>query len=156
MAEEIDALIEGGKASPAPPLGPALAPLGLNIGEVIADINKATQDFAGMQVPVKVIVDEKTKEYDIEVGTPPVSALLLKEAGISKGAGEEQHISPVGDISLDQAVKVAKSKSFPNPKSGTNQVLGTCVSMGLTCEGKDAREVIAEINEGKHDDKFQE
>ena len=65
MAKEtIETLIEGGKASAAPPLGPALGPLKVNIGQVVADINKKTADFKGMKVPVKVIVDTKTKEFE--------------------------------------------------------------------------------------------
>jgi len=85
--ESVDILIEGGKASAAPPLGPALGPLGVNIGQVVADINKKTQDFKGMQVPVKVTVDTETKSYEISIGTPPASSLIKKEAGIQKGSG---------------------------------------------------------------------
>jgi len=69
----VEALIEGGKTTAAPPLGPALGPLGVNIGQIIADINKKTAGFKGMQVPVKIVVDEDTKEYKISVGTPPCS-----------------------------------------------------------------------------------
>ncbi len=73
MADVIEALIDGGKASAAPPLGPALGPMGVNIGQVIAEINKKTEHFKGMQVPVKVIVDKETKSFEITVGTPPAS-----------------------------------------------------------------------------------
>lgn len=157
MTEEVDALIEGGQATPAPPLGPALAPLGLDMNQVISDINEETEAFEGMEVPVKIIVDEDTKEYEIEVGTPPTSALIKKEAGIEKGAGEEDvNNSPVGDITFEQALEIAEAKKFPNPKSGVNQVLGTCVSMGVTCEGKDPREVQEAVNNGDYDDKFEE
>ena len=75
MAKEtIEALVDGGKASAGPPLGPALGPKGVNIGQVIQAINKVTDIFKGMQVPVKVIIDTATKKFDIEVGTPPASA----------------------------------------------------------------------------------
>ena len=63
--EVVEVLVQGGKATAAPPLGPALGPLGVNIGQIVADINKKTGDFAGMQVPVKVSVDSDTKEYKI-------------------------------------------------------------------------------------------
>ena len=80
MAKEtVDALITGGKATAAPPLGPALGPKGVNIGKVVADINTKTKDFAGMQVPVKVIIDTDTKEFEIKIGTPPASGLIKKE-----------------------------------------------------------------------------
>ena len=84
MAQTVDALVEGGKASAAPPLGPALGPLGVNIGQVVAEINKKTADFKGMQVPVKVIIDTDTKEFEIKIGTPPAAELIKQEAGIKK------------------------------------------------------------------------
>ena len=83
--QSVDALVEGGKASAAPPLGPALGPLGVNIGQVVAEINKKTASFQGMQVPVKVNVDTDTKEFNITVGTPPASALIKKEANLKSG-----------------------------------------------------------------------
>ena len=154
----VSALVQGGKASAGPPLGPALGPTGVNIGKVIAEINEKTKDFAGIQVPVKVIVDPSTKEFEIEVGTPPVSALIKKEIGIEKGAGNRE--SAAGDISLEQVVKIAKMKfsvlNTASLKNAACQVLGTCVSMGVTCNGKNAKEVIKEIKEGVHDALFSE
>jgi len=76
--QTVDAMVEGGKATAAPPLGPALGPLGVNIGQVISEINKKTADFKGVQVPVKIIVDED-KNVTITVGTPPASALIKQE-----------------------------------------------------------------------------
>jgi large subunit ribosomal protein L11 len=70
MAEKIEALVEGGKASAGPPLGPALGPLGVNIMQIINTINDKTKQFSGMKVPVKVIVDPKTKDFEIQVSTP--------------------------------------------------------------------------------------
>lgn len=149
----ISALVSGGKASAGPPLGPALGPTGINIGQVIAAINEKTKDFAGIQVPVKVIVDPSTKEFEIEVGSPPVSALIKKEIGIEKGAGNRE--SSAGDISLESVVKIAKMKmdSLNTTSLGNAvcQVLGTCVSMGITCNGKDCKEVIKEVKQGVHD-----
>ncbi|HEQ78855.1 MAG TPA: 50S ribosomal protein L11, partial [Euryarchaeota archaeon] len=71
MAEVIEVLVDGGKASAGPPLGPALGPMGLNIGQVVKDINDKTKAFVGMKVPVKLEIDPKTKEYQITIGTPP-------------------------------------------------------------------------------------
>ena len=82
--QTISSLVTGGEASAGPPLGPALGPLGVNIMEVIAKINEKTSDFKGMKVPVTVSVDTDTKEWDIEVGIPSASALILKEANITK------------------------------------------------------------------------
>ena len=80
----VKALVDGGKATPAPPLGPSLAPTKVNIGQVIAAINEKTKEFAGMQVPVTIKIDPETKEFEISVGSPSVSALIKKELKISE------------------------------------------------------------------------
>ena len=149
--QTIQALVEGGKATAAPPLGPALGPLGVNIGQVVADINKKTADFKGMQVPVKVTVDTKTKEYTIEVGTPPVSALIRKEAGVDKGAANPL-TEKVGDLRIEQVIKISKMKEDAllgkSTKERIKEVIGTCNSMGIMVEGEPAKEVINDINNG--------
>jgi large subunit ribosomal protein L11 len=148
----IDVIVEGGKASAGPPLAPALAPMGVNIGQVVAKINEKTKDFAGMKVPVKVSVDPATKEFTIAVGSPPTGEIIKKEAGIEKGAGNRE--APAGDISMEKIAKIAKAKSNSlgsDPKETTKEVLGTCLSMGVTVDSKNAREVIKEVDEGKHD-----
>lgn len=150
--ETIDALVDGGKASAAPPLGPALGAAKVNIGQVISDINEKTSAFKGMQVPIKIVVDTDTKKYTISVGTPPVSSLIKKEMGVKKLAhvSEEKMVLP-GDIKLDALIKIAKSKDSlaGDTKSKVTQVLGTCLSGGVTVDGKNAREVIREIKEGE-------
>ncbi|MBI5223092.1 50S ribosomal protein L11 [Candidatus Micrarchaeota archaeon] len=148
----IDAIVEGGAATAGPPLGPALGPLGVNAGQVIAKINEATKDFKGMKVPVKVIVDPKTKQFTIEVGTPPTAELIKKEAGVEKGSGNKD--TSGGEISLEKAVKIAKSKRNSLGKDITStvrEILGSCVSMGIKVDGKSAKEVLKELDQGKHD-----
>jgi len=157
MAEIIKALIEGGKASAGPPLGPALGPLGVNIMQIINTINEKTKQFDGMKVPVKVIVDPKTKDFEIEVGTPPATSLILKELGLEKGSGSAG-THKIGDLTVDQAIKVAKMK-YDNLlgkelKQKTKEVIGTCVSIGITVEGKKPQEVQKAIDEGEFDSKF--
>lgn len=152
MEKTINAIVDGGKATAGPPLGPALGPLGINAGQVIAKINEATKDFAGMKVPVKVIVNTETKEFRIEVGAPATSELIKKEVGIEKGAGNRE--APAGDISLEKLVKIAKSKSNSlgkDLKATLKEVCGSCFSLGVTIDGKSARDVIREIDDGKHD-----
>jgi len=157
MAEKVEALVEGGKASAGPPLGPALGPLGVNIIQIINTINDKTKQFEGMKVPVKVIVDPKTKKFEVEVGTPPASSLILKEIGLEKGSGAPS-TRKVGNISVDQAIKVAKMKSDgllgKNLKQKTKEVIGTCVSMGVTVEGKKPQEIQKAIDDGVYDSKF--
>ncbi len=148
----ISVIVEGGKATPGPPLAPALAPLGVNIGKVVAEINQATKSFAGIKVPVKVLVDPKTKEFQIEVGSPPTSELIKKEAGIEKGAGNRE--APAGDISLEKIISIAKAKTnslASDLKGKVKEVLGTCVSIGVTVNGKSPKEIIKEIDKGMHD-----
>ena len=160
MGEEqkISSLVTGGQASAGPPLGPALGPLGVNIMEVINAINEKTKDFEGMKVPVTVSVDSDTKKWDIDVGIPSAAALLLKEAGIQKGSGTSG-TDWVGDVGFDSIVKVAKTKletSYASSiKSVTKTIIGTCVPLGIKVEGKTPKEITAEINDGKWDEKFQ-
>lgn len=152
MEKTIDAIVEGGKATPGPPLGPALGPLGVNAGEVIAKINEQTKAFQGMKVPVKVIVNTNTKEFRIEVGSPPTTEIIKKQAGIDKGAGNREQ--PAGDIELEKLAEISKKKSNSLGKDLKNvlkETVGTCLSIGLTVNGKNPREIIKEIDEGKHD-----
>jgi large subunit ribosomal protein L11 len=158
MAKQtVDALIEGGKATAAPPLGPALGPLGVNIGQVISKINEKTASFKGMQVPVKVIVDSTSKEFTITVGTPPASALIKKETGVEKGAGNPL-ADKVADITIEQIIKIAKMKEDSllgkDLKQKVKEIMGSCDSMGILVEGKQARETIADVNAGMFDEEI--
>jgi large subunit ribosomal protein L11 len=158
MAEiTVSLLVEGGKASGGPPLATSIGPLGVNVNNIVKEINDRTKDFAGVTVPVKVIVDKETKSFKIEVGSPAVSSLIKKELGIEKGAKAEpgQKPAPVGDIKMPQVVKVAKTKisgmNATELKSAVLTVLGTCVSLGVTCEGLDPRAIAKKIKKGEYD-----
>jgi large subunit ribosomal protein L11 len=156
--QKISSLVTGGGASAGPPLGPALGPLGVNIMEVINAINEKTKDFEGMKVPVTVSVDPDTKKWDIEIGIPSAAALILKEAGIQKGSGTSG-TEWVGDVTIDSIVKVANTKldkSYASSlKSVAKTIIGTCLALGIKVEGKTPKEITAEINEGKWDEKLQ-
>jgi large subunit ribosomal protein L11 len=155
--ETIEVLVEGGKATAAPPLGPALGPMGVNISQVVAKINEKTAEFKGMQVPVKVIIDSETKKFDIEVGTPPASALIKKEAGIEKGAGNPL-TDKVADLAIEQVIKIAKMKEGnllgKDNIMKVKEIIGTCNSMGVMVEGRPAHETIRDINAGKFKDEI--
>jgi len=157
MSETVKALVEGGKASAGPPLGPALGPMGVNIMQIINTINDKTKSFEGMKVPVKVIIDPKTKDFEIEVGTPPAASLILNEIGAEKGSGAPS-THKIGNLTIDQAIKVAKMK-YDNLlgkelKQKTKEIIGTCVTMGVTVEGKKPQETQKAIDEGEYDSKF--
>jgi large subunit ribosomal protein L11 len=146
--QTVEALVDGGKASAGPPLGPALGPLGLNLNQVITAINEKTKDFDGMKVPIKLIVNTENKQFEVKVGTPPVSALIKKELGIEKAA-QTPGTETVGDLTMEQVEKVARIKmdnmlSYTE-KNAVKDVLGTCVTMGVTVDGKDPRDVQKEL-----------
>ena len=157
MESRVKVMVEGGKATPGPPLGPALGPLGINVAQVIAKINEATSSFAGIKVPVIVIVKKKTKEFRVEIGSPPTSALIKKELGAERGA-KTAGTEVVGNLSFAQVVGIAKMKFgtslAKNIKSAVKEMLGTCVSLGVTVDGKDARKVQQEIEKGEHDEEL--
>ncbi|MFZ1022984.1 MAG: 50S ribosomal protein L11 [Thermoplasmata archaeon] len=145
MADEVSVLVEGGKATAGPPLGPALGPLGVNVVQVVQAINEQTKGFAGMRVPVVVKVNPSTRQFTLVVGRPPVAALLLKEAGKEKGSGKAKS-EVLGDVSLDQVKQIAEAKGADlfgrSIEEKMNQVIGTCVSMGLTVGGEDPRALL--------------
>ncbi len=151
MPQEVSVMVEGGKATAGPPLGPALGPLGINLGLVLKEINDKTKAFSGMQVPVKVSVDPETKKFNVTVGMPPVSALLKKELGVETATGAVRtKIS--GNLELDQIKKIAETKivnmNAASIQTAVLEVLGTCVSMGVTVNKKDPKEIQKLIKDG--------
>lgn len=152
MANVVEALVPGGKASAGPPLGPALGPLGVNVAQVVAKINEQTKDLNGMQVPVKVIVKSRT-EFEIEVGTPPTSALIIKEMGLEKGSGDN---TVVGNLTMEQVLKIANIKRkgllSKTMKHAASEVIGTAGSLGATIEGLSSKEAQLAVSSGKFDE----
>lgn len=151
----VDLLVSGGQATAGPPLGPALGPLGVNVLEIVNKINELTKDYAGMKVPVKVTVDPETKEFEVTIGTPTTSALIVRELKIEKGSGTP-NTEKVGNLTMEQVVRISELKRAEllakTLKAAAKEVLGSCVSMGVTVEGKDPREVQKEIDEDKYDE----
>ncbi len=145
MAVEVSILVEGGKAAAGATLGSALGPLGVNVGQVVAKINEETKQFLGMRVPVIVRVDPATKSFTLAVGRPPVAALLLKEVGKEKGSGKPK-TEVIGDVSLDAVKRIAEAKGEDlygrSLEERMNQVIGTCVSLGVTVDGQDPRALL--------------
>ena len=150
--QSVKVMVDGGAATAGPPLGPALGPMGVNAGKVVEEINKATQAFKGMKIPVNVLVDPATKEFEIEVGTPPTSALLLKAAGVEKGGGASD---TVADLGLEQVIEVAKNKKSGilanSTKAAVKEVVGVCQTLRFTIDGMTPKELTSQINEGKFD-----
>jgi len=156
--QTIEVLVQGGHATPAPPLGPTLSQLKVNIPKVIEAINEKTKAFDGMEVPVKVIVDD-SKAFTIQVGTPPTTSMLKKEMNLKRLAtiNEDKSMNKPGDISFDKIVKITKAKEDAlsgDMKSMVKQILGTCQSGGVTVDGKPAKQVIKEVEQGLYDQKL--
>lgn len=156
MADRINALVDAGKATPGAPLGPALGPLGVNVVKVVQEINDKTKQFAGMKVPVTIEVNAD-KTFEIAVGTPPTTALILKELGVEKGSGNPKG-TKAGNLTMAQVLKIAGMKTEASLGSSTKarakEVVGTCVSVGVTVEGLDPKAMIAQINQGSWDSSF--
>ncbi len=150
----VQLLVDAGKATPAGPMAQQIGPTGANLGKVVAEINQLTAEFKGMKVPVKVTVDKKTREFEIEVGLPPASSLILNEAGLEKGSGETGH-KFVGDLTFKQVLKVAQMKMSDmlasDVKAAASEILGTMVSTGVTCEGLHPKEAQKKLKEGEYD-----
>ncbi len=156
MAEKkvVELLVDGGKATAGPPIGPILGPLGVNVLAIVNKINEVTKEYSGMKVPVTVTVDPETKEFEVSVGIPTTAALIVKEAQIEKGSGAP-NTQKVGNITMEQVIKIAKIKRpvllAKNLKAAVKEILGSCVSIGVTVEGKDPRDVQKELEKGAYD-----
>jgi large subunit ribosomal protein L11 len=144
----IKLLIDGGSMTPGPAIAQQLGPMGINMGKVISDINKATINFKGMKVPVELDVNEKTKNFVVRTSSPPTSELLKKELKLEKGTADHKK-SMMGNASIEDIIKVTQIK-FPNMLqkefiSAVKSVLGTCKSIGIFVENKNPNELIKEI-----------
>ncbi len=121
------------------------------------EINKQTTVFRGLTVPVRIECDPETKQFEIFIETPSTASLLLKEVGVEKGSSVCSD-EKIGDISLDQVQNVvdAKRDKFLDKtyKAALKTVLGTALSVGLTVEGEDPRNIQERINNGEFDDKI--
>jgi len=152
--EIIEILVEGGKAKADASLAQRLGPMKINIQEVLKVINEKTHSFNGMRVPVKIIVDSDTKEFEISIGTPPIAELIKKELGLDKGSSFPNK-DKVFNIGIEQVIKIARMKESSilhnSFKSVVKTVIGSCNSLGILIESKEAKDIIKEINEGKYD-----
>jgi large subunit ribosomal protein L11 len=140
MAKKIKAIVKiqipAGQATPAPPVGPALAPQGLNLGEFCAKFNELTKNQMGSTIPTEVTIYED-RTYDLKMKTPPASELLKKAAGIEKGSGTPNK-TKVAKITKAQLKKIAEQKmpdlNADNLESAMKIIEGTARNMGIEIE----------------------
>jgi len=151
---KIKLIVDGGAMKPGPAVAQQLGPMGINLGKVIEDVNKATEGFKGVKVPVELDVDPKTKEYKIEVFSPPASEMIKKELGLEKGSGKSGS-EWAGNVAFETIVKVAKGKMSgllaKDLKAAVRTILGSCTSAGILVDSKSPIEVGKEVGDGKYD-----
>ena len=126
--------VPAGKATPAPPVGPALGQYGVNIGQFTKDFNERTKGDMGMMIPV-VITVYSDRSFTFITKTPPTPMLIMKAIGLEKGSGVPNK-TKVGTITKAQIAEIAKTKmpdlNCPTLEAAEAQVAGTCRSMGVT------------------------
>ncbi|HOE91265.1 MAG TPA: 50S ribosomal protein L11 [Candidatus Cloacimonadota bacterium] len=126
--------LPAGKATPAPPVGPALGQAGVNIPQFCKEFNDKTADSPGMIFPVVIYV-AKNKSFSFEIKTPPAAVLIRKEAGLAKGSGVPNK-TKVGSITKAQLKKIAELKmkdmNCYSLESAKSTIAGTARSMGVT------------------------
>lgn len=156
---KVKLIVDGGNMKPGPTVSQQLGPIGVNLGKIIEEVNKATTGFKGMKVPVEIDVDTKTKEFTISVSSPPVSELIKKELKLEKGSREAAKIK-AGNLAIEQVISIAKIKLSnmlaKDLKAAVKLVLGSCVSLGALVESKEPKEVTEEVNSGKYDTEISE
>jgi large subunit ribosomal protein L11 len=133
VVAEIKVQIPGGQATPAPPVGTALGPHGVNIGQFVQQFNDRTREFAGTTVPV-VITVYNDRSFDFILKSPPAAVLLKQAAQIAKGASNPLK-DKVGTVTQEQLVEIAKTK-FADLNAGSLDqaakiIAGTARSMGI-------------------------
>jgi large subunit ribosomal protein L11 len=133
LVAEIKVQVTGGQATPAPPVGTALGPHGVNIGQFVQQFNDQTRDLMGTTVPVVISV-YNDRSFDFVLKSPPAAVLLKKAAGIAKGAANPL-LNKVGTVTLLQLEEIAKVKYADLNSSSVEQavkvIAGTARSMGL-------------------------
>ena len=107
-----------------------------------------------MKVPIKVLVDVEDKSFEVEIGTPTTSALIVKELGVEKGSGTPK-ATKVGNLTPAQIVKLAGMKRpdsyAKTTMAAVKEIAGACVSMGVTVDSKEPKEFIKDLDRGLYD-----
>lgn len=133
VVKKIKLQIPGGAATPAPPVGTALGPAGVNIGQFVTQFNEATKDKRGMIIPVELsVMDDRTFTFILK--NPPASRLILKALGIEKGSGKAP-TQKVGKITMAQIAEIVKEKipdmNAASEEAAARTIAGTARSMGV-------------------------
>ena len=141
MAKKVSSIVKlqipAGKATPAPPVGPALGQAGVNIMGFAKEFNARTADQGGLLIPVVITVYED-RSFEFITKTPPAAVLLKKAAGVEKGSGEP-NTNKVATVTADQVREIAETKmqdlNAADVEAAMRMIEGTARSMGFTVEG---------------------
>jgi large subunit ribosomal protein L11 len=141
MAKEISAKVKlqcpGGQATPAPPVGPALGAHGVNIAAFVKEFNDKTREAKGLIIPVEITIF-KDRTFELLLKSPPAAVLLIKAAGVEKGAGEVGKVT-VGKVTRKQVEEIAKTKmkdlNARDLAAAVRIIEGTARSSGIKVEG---------------------
>lgn len=147
-------IVDGGGMKPGPAVAQQLGPMGINLGKVIEEVNVATKEFNGMKVPVEMDVNPKSKTFSIKVSSPATAELIKKEINVESGSGQAAKVK-VGNLAIEQVIGIAKKKMSgmlaKDLKKAVRMVVGSCVSSGVLIEGKNAKEIELDIEQGVYD-----
>ena len=136
LVAEVKVQIPGGAATPAPPVGTALGPHGVNIGQFVQQFNERTKDMSGTTIPVVISV-YNDRSFDFVMKSPPAAVLLKQAAQIAKGSGNPKK-NKVGKVTMAQLKEIAKTKfadlNAPDLDQAAKVIAGTARSMGLEVE----------------------
>jgi len=156
---KVKLIVEGGAMKPGPAVAQQLGPMGINMGKVISDVNTATAGFKGMEVPVELDVDGKTKNYTIKVFSPSMAVLIKKELGLEKGSGAAGAYK-VGNAAFERIVEIAKTKQpgllAKDLKASIKLAIGTCTSLGVLIDNKNAKDIEKDVDAGVYDKEIKE
>jgi len=137
VVKKIKLQIPGGKATPAPPVGTALGPAGVNIGQFVTQFNEATKDKMGTIIPVELSVyDDRTFTFIMK--NPPAARLILKAVGLEKGSSKSQKERAVGILTNEMVANIVAEKmpdlNANSPEAAARLIKGTAQSMGIDTE----------------------
>jgi len=127
---------------------------GLDLAKLREELNKLTEKYKGFEVTIKIMVDEDTKEYDVEIKPPTTTELLLKAVGAKEPSGDPMH-QKIGDLPFEKIVEIAilkkPSLNAKTLKAAVKTILGSARSIGITVDGKDPKQVTQEVESGVYD-----
>jgi large subunit ribosomal protein L11 len=133
VVKKIKLQIPGGAATPAPPVGTALGPTGVNIGQFVSQFNEATKDKKGTIIPIELTVYDD-RSFTFITKNPPASRLILKALGIEKGSGKARE-EKVGTLTKAQVAAIVEEKmpdlNANSPEAAARLIAGTARSMGV-------------------------